>query len=267
MEGGWALAMACGVVAGLANVVGGWLAVGHHGWDRVRQGYFMAAGAGFMLAAVFLRIVPESYRLSPMDEASTLTVGALILAGYLLVHAAEHVMVGHFHFGEETHHEHWVKPVVGTTALLGLGLHTLLDGVSIGSAFLIEPSLGILVAVAVFLHKIPEGFTIGSIMVASGRTRREAILSAVALGVATGVVFLHTIADGSTIGSSMVGAGRARREAILSAVWLGVATVVGVLTMSLWSGLVRYALPLSAGAAVYVAGSDRIPAVNEAKGV
>ena len=228
MEGGFPLAVACGVVAGLANVVGGWLAVGRHGWDRVQQGYFMAAGAGFMLAAVFLRIVPESYRLSPMDEASTLTVGGLILVGYLIVHAAEHVLVGHFHFGEETHHEHWVEPVVGTTALLGLGLHTLLDGVSIGSAFLVEPSLGVLVAVAIFLHKIPEGFTIGSIMVASGRTKSEAILAAV---------------------------------------WLGVATVAGVLTMSLWSGLVRYALPLSAGAALYVAASDLIPAVNEAKGV
>ena len=34
-------------------------------------------------------------------------------------------------------------------------------------------------AIAVFLHKIPEGFTIGSIMVASGRTRGQAILSAV----------------------------------------------------------------------------------------
>jgi zinc and cadmium transporter len=207
MEAGWPIAVACGVVAGLANVVGGWLAVGRQGWDRVRQGYFMAAGAGFMLAAVFLRIVPESYRLAPLDEISTLTVGGLILAGYLVVHAAEHVLVGHFHFGEEIHHEHWVEPVVGTTALIGLGL---------------------LVAIAVFLHKIPEGFTIGSIMVASGRTRGQAILSAA---------------------------------------WLGVATVVGVLTMTLWSGLVRYALPLSAGAALYVAASDLIPAVNEAKGV
>jgi len=40
------------------------LAVGSHGWDRVRQSYFVAAGAGFMLAAVFLRLVPESYRLA-----------------------------------------------------------------------------------------------------------------------------------------------------------------------------------------------------------
>jgi ZIP family zinc transporter/zinc and cadmium transporter len=225
---GWVLATACGVVAGLANVVGGWLAVGRQGWDRVRQSYFVAAGAGFMLAAVFLRMVPESYRLASGDAAQALAVGTLILIGYMLVHTAEHVLVGHFHFGEETHQEHWVRPVVGTKALFGLVLHALLDGVSIGSGFLITPALGILVAVAIFLHKVPEGFTVGSIMVAAGRSRREAVMSAA---------------------------------------WLGVATIVGVLTISYWSEAVRYALPLSAGAALYVAASDLIPAVNEAKGI
>jgi len=225
---GWALAAACGVVAGLANVAGGWLAISRHGWDRVRQSYLVAAGAGFMLAAVFLRMVPESYRLAVVHGGSLLGVGTLVLAGYLTVHAAEHVLVGHFHFGEETHSEHWVEPVVGTTALFGLVLHTVFDGVSIGSAFLVQPSLGILVAVAVFLHKVPEGFTMASIMAAAGRTRREALLSAG---------------------------------------YLGIATVLGVLGISLWSGLLPYALPLSAGAALYVAASDLIPAVNEAKGI
>lgn len=228
MGDAWVLAAACGVVAGLANVVGGWLAVGRQGWDRVRQSYFVAAGAGFMLAAVFLRMVPESYRIASTQEVPTLAVGTLILVGYMLVHTAEHVLVGHFHYGEETHREHWVKPVVGTTALLGLLLHSLLDGVSIGSGFVVEPALGILIAVAIFLHKVPEGFTVGSIMVAAGRSRKEAVMSAA---------------------------------------WLGIATVVGVLTISLWSGAVPYALPLSAGAALYVAASDLIPAVNESKGI
>lgn len=228
MSEGWGLATVCGVVAGLANLVGGWLAVGRHGWDRVRQSYFVAAGAGFMLAAVFLRMIPESYRIAASNVAPLLGVGTLVLAGYLLVHAAEHVLVGHFHFGEETHHEHWVEPVVGTTALFGLILHALFDGVSIGSAFLIRPSLGVLVAIAIFLHKVPEGFTVGSIMVAAGRSRADAVMSAA---------------------------------------WLGIATVVGVLTISFWSGLLHVALPLSAGAALYVAASDLIPAVNESKGV
>jgi ZIP family zinc transporter/zinc and cadmium transporter len=228
MADGWWMATACGLVAGLANVVGGSLAVGTHGWDRVRQSYFVAIGAGFMLAAVILRMIPESYRLAAPESGGVLSVGALVLLGYLLVHFAEHVLVAHFHFGEETHHEHWVEPVVGTTALMGLTLHALFDGISIGSGFLVDPRLGILIAIAIFLHKVPEGFTVASIMVAAGRSRRSAVLSSALLGAVT---------------------------------------VAGALTISLWSSVVHVALPLSAGAALYVAATDLIPAVNEAKGV
>ena len=222
------MATACGLVAGLANVVGGALAVGTHGWDRGRQSYFVAVGAGFMLAAVILRMIPESYRLAGVGSAGALSVGTLVLLGYLLVHFAEHVLVAHFHFGEETHHEHWVEPVVGTTALLGLALHALFDGISIGSGFLVDPRLGILIAIAIFLHKVPEGFTVASIMVAAGRSRRSAVLSSALLGAVT---------------------------------------VAGALTISLWTSVIHIALPLSAGAALYVAATDLIPAVNEAKGI
>jgi ZIP family zinc transporter/zinc and cadmium transporter len=221
-------ALACALVAGGANVVGGLLAAKASGWDRIRQSYFVAIGAGFMLAAVLLRMVPESYRLALTGASAMLSVGTLILLGYLLVHFAEHVLVAHFHFGEETHHEHWVEPVVGTTALMGLALHTLFDGISIGSGFLISPGLGLLIAIAVFLHKIPEGFTMASIMVAAGRTRRDAVLAAS---------------------------------------FLGAVTVVGALGTTLLQGSVRIALPVSAGAAIYVAATDLIPAVNEAKGI
>src|SRR5258706_13087859 len=168
------MALACALVAALANVTGGLLAARASGWDRVRQSYLVAVGAGFMLAAVLLRMVPEIYRLAPPSHAAALSVGTLILAGYLLSLVAEHVILAHFHFGEETHHEHWVEPVVGTTALLGLALHTLFDGISIGSGFLIDPQLGLLIAIAVFLHKIPQGFTVAPIMVAAGRPRKKA---------------------------------------------------------------------------------------------
>ena len=171
MPDSWVMAAGCGVIAGAANLAGGLLVTSRRGWDRVHQSYFVAAGAGFMLAAVTLRMVPESYRLASTRVDPGLAVGTLVLLGYLLVHFAEHVLVGHFHFGEETHHEHWVEPVVGATALFGLTLHAFFDGLSIGSGFLVTPALGLLVAIAILLHKIPEGFTVASIMAASGRTR------------------------------------------------------------------------------------------------
>ncbi len=228
MPEGLILALGSGLVAGLANVAGGLLALSRRSWDRVRQSYLVAAGAGYMLAAVLLRMTPESYRIAALHRTPGLAVGTLLLLGYLFVHAAEHVLVGHFHFGEETHHEHWVEPVVGTTALLGLLLHAFFDGVSIGSGFLVKPELGILVAIAIFLHKVPEGFTVASIMTAAGRSPREAGWSAA---------------------------------------WLGIATLLGVAIISHWPGMVGFALPFSAGATLYVAASDLIPVVNETKGI
>jgi zinc transporter ZupT len=67
--------------------------------------------------------------------------------------------------------------------------------------------------------------------------------------------------------SIMVAAGRSRRDAVLAASFLGAVTVAGTLGTTLLQGSVRIALPVSAGAAIYVAASDLIPAVNEAKGI
>jgi len=166
-----------------------------------------------MLAAVLLRMIPESYRLSEAHGRPELAVGTLLLLGYSFVHAAEHVLVGHFHFGRGNHTSNWVEPVVAPRAP-GASPPRFFDGVTIGSGFLVRPELGILVAIAIFLHKVPEGFTVASIMTAAGRSPRDAGMSAV---------------------------------------WLGVATLVGVGTIAHWPGMDRFALPFSAGAALYVA--------------
>jgi zinc and cadmium transporter len=54
---------------------------------------------------------------------------------------------------------------------------------------------------------------------------------------------------------------------VLAATVLGVVTVLGALGTTMLHGSLRVALPVSAGAAIYVAASDLIPAVNEAKGI
>ena len=71
---------------------------------------FLAFGAGFMLAAAFLEMVPRSIELLPNSPG-------LILTGYLLVHLFEHSFAPHFHFGEEIHKEELIDPRVGLSAL------------------------------------------------------------------------------------------------------------------------------------------------------
>jgi len=80
-----------------------------------------------------------------------------LLGGYLLIQLFEHTIAPHFHFGEETHPEHLIKPSAAYAAMGGLTIHTFFDGVSIAAAFLTNLKVGLLVFVAIMLHKVPEG--------------------------------------------------------------------------------------------------------------
>jgi zinc transporter ZupT len=174
------------VAAALGNVVGALAVVRHERRSLQFIDACLAFGAGFMLAVALLGVLPEVLR----DSAGA---AVFVLIGYLAVHLAQHVVVPHFHFGEETHR---VSRSAGISALLGLTLHTFFDGVAIASGFLVSGQLGILLFLAVLLHKLPEGVTIASVMVAGGQSRGRAIGGAVALGAATvlGVILTERMA-------------------------------------------------------------------------
>jgi ZIP family zinc transporter/zinc and cadmium transporter len=212
--------VALAAIAAAADLAGAALVTTahRHGWAPLR--YFVAVGAGFMLCAAFVRMLPEG---APVPHAFL-----FVLVGYFAVHLFEHAVAPHVHFGEETHHEALVRPAAGYLAVLGLGMHTLFDGVAIAAGFLIEPSLGVLLFVAVLLHKLPEGFTVASVMLAAGHSRAAALAAGAVLG-----------------GLTLAGA---------------------VLTTLIAEHHVPYALALSAGVTIYVAASDLIPEVNRDEG-
>lgn len=184
-----------GLTAAAANVFGGAIIVQRH-WERRYLRYFVALGAGFMLATALVEMVPESLELRGRGAA------LLVLLGYLLIHFFEHTVTPHFHFGEETHTHEFVHAHSSYSVLFGLIIHTFFDGIAIASGFLVSKVLGWLIFFAIFLHKIPEGFTVSSVMLASGLSRGKAWGASVILGGSTlaGVLmmalFRHHVADG-----------------------------------------------------------------------
>jgi ZIP family zinc transporter/zinc and cadmium transporter len=184
-----------GLTAAGANVFGGAIIV-QRNWERSYLKYFVALGAGFMLATALVEVVPASLRLGGERAAF------LVLVGYMIVHFFEHTISPHFHFGEETHKDEFLHPRKGFSVLLGLVIHTFFDGIAIASGFLVSTWLGWIIFLAIFLHKIPEGFTVASVMLASGRTRgfawgTSALLGAATLaGVLTMGVFRYQVGEG-----------------------------------------------------------------------
>ncbi len=167
-----------GLTAAAANVFGGAVIV-QRNWERRYLRYFVALGAGFMLATAILEMVPESVQMGGRKGA------LLVLVGYLIVHLFEHTITPHFHYGEETHADEFVHSHKRMSVLFGLMIHTFFDGIAITSGFLISSWLGWVIFLAVFLHKIPEGFTVTSVMLASGLSKGKSWFASVMLGLAT----------------------------------------------------------------------------------
>ena len=219
-----------GLAAAGANLLGGIL-VSSRKFGQATLRYLIALGAGFMLAAVFLKIVPETIEQWPSSPLVPMT---WLLAGYLLIQFVEHTIAPHFHFGEETHEEAMLEHNAAMAGVSALMVHTFFDGVSIAVASLVSPQLGVLIFIAILLHKVPEGFTVASMMLAAGRSHRSARISALMVGLATLV---------------------------------GVALVLVFENTAIYSRpLSAHVLPLSAGVTLYVAASDLIPEVNTREG-
>jgi zinc and cadmium transporter len=171
-----------GIIAAAGNLLGNFLITRSRTPKLDRLRYLIAIGAGFMLAAVILEIIPEANKLWGQQSGTAML---WVLAGYLLIQLAEHTLAPHFHFGEEIHPEEMKRQGAALTAVGALTIHALFDGVTIASGVLIDLRLGILLFLAILLHKVPEGFTVASIMLSAGRTSRAAFKATLIIAAAT----------------------------------------------------------------------------------
>jgi zinc transporter ZupT len=171
-----------GLLAAAGNVIGGLMITGSRVKSQQRLRYLIALGAGFMLAAVLLEVIPEVAR---QWNESLATAMGLVLAGYLLLQFVEHTIAPHFHFGEETHPEEMLRRGAAVTAVVALSVHSFFDGVAIASGLLTSFRLGLLLFIAILLHKLPEGFTVASIVLSSGRDNRAALRATLLIAAAT----------------------------------------------------------------------------------
>jgi ZIP family zinc transporter/zinc and cadmium transporter len=206
------------LVAAGANVLGALAVTSRTRWSMRALDMMIALAAGFMVAVAVTEILPEAIARGGRQAA------VVALAGYMAVYLTQHALTTHFHFGEETHH---VTSAVSVSALIGLMLHTIVDGVAIASGFGVSASVGILVFFAVLLHKFPEGLAISSLFLAAGASRARALYAAAALGVAT---------------------------------MLGVLLTDGIPVLS------RYGLALSGGVTLYVAATNLVPEFQAKRG-
>ncbi len=213
-----------GIVVVAAEILGGGLVLLRSTWSKKYQEYLLALGAGFLLALALIELIPKS-----METVGT-TAPLIMLLGFCVIHFVEHTIVGHLHFGEETHSEIMISKVASYSAFGGLFIHAFFDGLAISAGMQYDTAIGLMIFFAILLHKIPEGITIASIMLAAERSRKFALWACIGIGIGT---------------------------------MLGICMIFFLQNVN--AQITGIAFAFSAGTALYVAASDLIPEINRSE--
>ncbi|MEK6932866.1 MAG: ZIP family metal transporter [Nanoarchaeota archaeon] len=204
-------------IAGFATIIGILLVLYAKNFTRKYSIYIVSFAAGVLLTFALTHLIPDSLEL--YDNSLM-----IVLLGFLIFYLIEHFVMHHsFHESYETKHN------AGKTAVIGLGFHSLIDGVVIGAGFEISTELGFITTLAVIAHELPEGMTSMAVLLHANIKKFWAVFYSFLVALATPfgatltLFFLNDITE----------------------------SILGIL------------IALSAGSFLYVAASDLVPETHE----
>lgn len=123
---------------------------------------------GTLLGAAALGLMPQALAsLEPPQAFATLLAG--ILTFFIL---EKLVLLRHCHDEGDCH----VHQSTVTLVIIGDAVHTFVDGVTIAATTLVSIPLGISTALAAIAHEIPQEAGDFGILLAAGRSRRQALI-------------------------------------------------------------------------------------------
>jgi zinc transporter ZupT len=168
------VAFAASTIAGVVTTAGILSIRCFETWARQNTTYFACFAAGVLIAVSFLHIVPKSFGMN--EHAPT-----YLFVGYLLMHLFNRFITAYVCDKPQT-----ADYALGLVPLLGIGLHSFLDGVVYSISFSVSVLTGVLVALGMVLHEFPEGIVTYTLLVRSGfAERRSFVLAFVAAALTT----------------------------------------------------------------------------------
>jgi len=140
----WAVLLASFLACAVTTI--GIVVIGcYEKWGTDHTAYFMSFAAGVLISVSFIHIIPRSFT---MNASAPL----FLLAGFLTLHLFNRFLQAYV--CQEVGCENLT---LGIIPMLGVGLHSLLDGVIYSVTFNVSIFTGILAAIGMVLHEFPEG--------------------------------------------------------------------------------------------------------------
>jgi ZIP family zinc transporter len=114
-------------------------------WALGNAPYFACFAAGVLVSVSFLHIAPEALRLSGRAPV-------YLLVGYLSMHLFNRFVTAFVCDRPATR-----DYAIGLVPMMGIGLHSFIDGIIYSVTFSVSILMGTLAAIGMVLHEFPEG--------------------------------------------------------------------------------------------------------------
>ena len=156
------------------TMIGGWIPTIKL-WSQETFRLVISFCAGILLGAVFFHVLPE------ISTVLGRQLGYSVMFGFLLIFILEKfIMVHPCEEGECNYHK------VGISAYIGIGFHSILDGIAIGAGTMMN--LSFIIILAVTIHKFPAALALSSLLVKGKEyTKKKVLLSMFIFALATSV--------------------------------------------------------------------------------
>ena len=138
---------------------------------RMRDSLHLILGfsGGAVLGVALLDLIPEAISLAGVRFGVPATT-AVIAVGFLAYMVLDRAIVMHGHLGPRPEQ----NPRRGVLGVGSLCVHSFLDGFSIGLAFKVSASVGVVVTAAVLVHDFSDGINTVSLILKNRGTDRSA---------------------------------------------------------------------------------------------
>lgn len=130
-------------------------------WGIDNAVYFMSFAAGVLIAVSFIHIIPRSFTMNA-------TAPIYLLAGFLALY-----LFNRFLNAYVCHEYECPDLSLGIIPMLGVGLHSFLDGMIYSVTFNVSIFTGMLAAIGMVLHEFPEGIVTFLLLERGGFDKRK----------------------------------------------------------------------------------------------
>jgi len=181
--------------------------------------FLISFSAGALIGGAFLHLIPEAVEKSGHSSQ----VYLFVIVGFILFFILEkYLHWRHCHKGKcEIHTFTYLN-------LVGDGVHNFIDGLIIGSSFVVNINFGVATSFAIIMHEIPQEIGDFGVLVYGGLSKNKAL-------------FYN----------------------FLSAITAILGTAIGFALANVSDGFLKLLMPMAAGGFIYIASCDLIPELHK----